>query len=83
MEYVTTSLYRRLGQAIEATKKNKQAKLKNYLMGRKNAILAGVENFLTNYTVFLRAKEDFRKFLNGPEKSQHEGQDKAAENRLN
>lgn len=34
VEYVTTILWEKLGLAIEYLKKNKKAKLKNYLMGK-------------------------------------------------
>lgn len=34
IEYVTTELFDKLGLAIEYLKKNKKAKLKNYLIGK-------------------------------------------------
>ena len=64
-EYVTTSLWDKLYLAIEFLKKNKRTKLKNYLEQRHSLILKGVENFLDNYSVFLRVHEKFQKFRNG------------------
>ena len=61
VDYVSTSLLKKLKEANALIKKTKRPKLKNYLTQRYEMIKNGFENYLKNYTIFERVCQRFKK----------------------
>ena len=58
-DYVTSGLFKKLKEVIEAVKKKKRSTLKNYLLQRQTMIVNGFEKYLKNYSLFLNVARRF------------------------
>lgn len=61
VDYVSSSLLKKINEVLEVIDKKKKAKLRNYLVAKKTLIHKGFEAYLKNYSMLFKVCQRYKK----------------------